>query len=248
MLYKLIYSTMPVIRSIKLNLDTDLVLRSQGAHKNRAPLTAITTTIDTLLVSVEKEHLLETAVIYDFYPVLSLDHKGVSFASRHYIASGVLQKLYPQAKEFALAVCTIGSALENRAARLFSKKEALRATLLDAIGSAAIDTLAQEACKIISQDSSARNYQAGGQIRPGMPGLHISQQSKILEMVGAHNIGVTTRNGELMIPQKSVSLMVGIGTNMNIRSRSEVCSNCNLKDSCPYKISAEDTYERGEQQ
>ncbi len=230
---------MPVKRTIKLDLNTDYILRCQGARRSRIPLARIKKTVEELLVAIADKQLLKPALIFDFFPVLSLDRKGAMLAPSHFISSNRLSKLYSQASEFALAVCTIGPGLEQEATRLFSKKEALRATLLDGIGSAAIDLLAQEACRLIADTGMERNYQAGTQIRPGMPGLPISEQIKIIRILEAEKIGVTVLNDELMIPRKSVSLLVGVGPHMIKRSRSEICSTCNLKESCPYRHFAE---------
>lgn len=229
------------LRTVKLDLDIDFLLHAHHSRRSRNILPRMKEVLEELLLDIEKEQLLEPALVYDFYPIVSFNEKGVTLNSAHFISGSSLHKRYPQAKELAVAVCTIGPRLENRAAELFTGKEALRATLLDTAGSAAIDLLAQEACKSITCDSAARNYQAGGQIRPGMPGLPISEQSKIIEMVGAERIGVTVLHGELMVPQKSVSLLTGIGTHMDIRSRSEICNQCNLKETCPYRIFAEES-------
>jgi hypothetical protein len=43
----------------------------------------------------------------------------------------------------------------------------LRGMLLDGIGSAAVDSLTEEACKLIADEASSRGYEASSPISPG---------------------------------------------------------------------------------
>jgi hypothetical protein len=108
--------------------------------------------------------------------------------------------------------------------------------LLDGIGSAAVDSLAEEFCGFVTNEASSRGYEAGGPINPGMPGFPITAQWRLLELVPAQEIGVSLTSSGMMIPRKSVSMVMGIGPQMAKWSRAEVCARCSLRETCHYKL------------
>ena len=113
---------------------------------------------------------MEPAVAYEIYPVTGM-------------STDVTPSLLPEAKELAAVVVTIGPGLEKQVTDYTSQGEPLRGLLLDGIGSAAVDSLAQEACKLMAGEASSRGYEVSRPISPGMPGLPITEQRRLLEMV-----------------------------------------------------------------
>ena len=152
------------------------------------------------------------------------------------VHGSLLPSTFPEAKELAVVVCTIGPRLEKQVVDYSKDGETLRAMLLDSIGSAAIDVLAQEACKFITGKASSRGYQVSSPINPGMPGLPITAQWQLLKMVPAREIGVSLTSSGIMVPQKSTSMLIGLGPKMPTWTQAEVCARCNLKKTCLYKI------------
>lgn len=196
------------------------------------------TLIRELLAGVNNAHLLEPAIAYEIYTVAEISQRQLSPESDAVVGGSLLPSLFPRAEEMALAVCTIGPRLEERAADHFRQGEPLRGMLLDGIGSAAVDSLTEEACKLIADEASSLGYEAGSPISPGMTGLPITEQWQLLEMVPAQEIGVSLTSGGIMVPRKSASMAIGIGLQMVKWPRSEVCARCHLKKTCPYRISA----------
>jgi len=152
------------------------------------------------------------------------------------VAGGLLPATFPGARELAVIVVSIGPGLEERVTELSQGGEALAATLLDGIGSAAVDQLAVEVCHGIAQEARTRGYGAGSPLSPGMPGLAITEQGNILKLAGAARIGVSLTASGVMVPRKSTSLVVALGPEMATWSQAEVCARCNLSESCPYTV------------
>jgi hypothetical protein len=69
-----------------------------------------------------------------------------------------------------------------------------------------------------------------------MPGFPISEQWRLFELVPAEEIGVSLTPYGIMIPRKSISMVIGIGLQMTIWTQAEVCARCNLKETCLYRI------------
>jgi hypothetical protein len=218
-------SDMPVIRGIPLSLETGEVLRRAGFGSHSGIRSEIKSLVSELLASVEDDHLLEPAVAREIYPLAEA-------------GDSVLSSLLPEAKEVAIVVGTIGSGLEKQVTDYSNMGEPLRGVLLDGIGSAAVDSLAQEACNLVADEASSRGYRVGSPINPGMPGLPIVKQRQLLEMVPSREIGVSLTSSGMMVPRKSVSMVIGVGPQMHTWTRAEVCARCSLKQTCPHRIRA----------
>jgi hypothetical protein len=226
---------MPVIRDISLNLKTTEVLRRQGlgGAKVRPEIKIL---IRELLASLKKARLLEPAVAYEYYTVSSMNSSQILLEGDKAIHGPLIPAIFPDAKELAVLLCTIGPGLEKQVTDYTKSGEPLRGTLLDGIGSTAVDSLTEEVCKVIASDASSRGYQASSPINPGMPGLPITEQWQLLKLVPAQEIGVSLTSSGIMAPRKSVSMVMGIGPQMAKWTRAEVCTRCHLKKTCPYRI------------
>ncbi|MCJ7792129.1 MAG: hypothetical protein MUP49_06980 [Dehalococcoidia bacterium] len=229
---------MPVIRDIPLSLKTEDVLRRQGLGGGAKVRPEIKILIRELLASVKRAHLLEPAIAYEIYTITEISQRQSSLEGKPVVHEPLLPSLLPEAKELAVAVCTIGPRLEKQVTEYTSQGEPLRGTLLDGIGSAAVDSLTEEVCKFIASEASSRGYEASSPISPGMPGLPITEQWQLLKLVPAGEIGVSLTSSGIMIPRKSASMVMGIGPQMAKWTRAEVCARCHLKKTCPYRIPA----------
>jgi hypothetical protein len=223
---------MPIIRDIPLSLKTKDVLRREGFQGYFQIRPEIKVLIKELLAGIRKTHLLEPVAAYEIYTTTELSQR------QPMVRDSLLSSVLPHAKELAIAVCTIGPRLEKKVTDYTSQGEPLQGTLLDGIGSAAVDSLTEEVCKFITDEASSRGYEASSPINPGMPGLPIAAQWQLLKLVAAGEIGVSLTSSGVMVPRKSVSLVMGIGPQMPKWTRTEVCARCHLKKTCPYRIPA----------
>jgi hypothetical protein len=229
---------MPVIRDIPLSLKTRDVLRREGVREHSKVRPEIKILIQELLASVRKAHLLEPAVAYEIYTITEVSQRQFSREGKPVVHDPLLPSLLPRAKELAIAVCTIGPRLEKQVTDYTSQGEPLRGTLLDGIGSAAVDSLMEEVCRFVAEEASSRGYEASSPISPGMPGLSITEHGQWLKLVPAEEIGVSLTSSGIMTPRKSISMVIGIGPEMAKWTRAEVCARCHLKKTCPYRIPA----------
>jgi hypothetical protein len=77
--------------------------------------------IRELLASVNKARLLESAIAYEIYTVAEISRRQLSPEGDTVVGGSLLPSLFPRAEELALAVCTIGPGLEERAAEHFRR-------------------------------------------------------------------------------------------------------------------------------
>jgi hypothetical protein len=229
---------MPVIRDIPLSLKIREVLRREGLGGGAKVKPEIRDLILELLASVKKAHLLEPAAAYECYAVSGMNGSQISLEGDKAIHGPLIPAIFPEAKEVAVSVITIGPKLEKEVTNYSKGGEALRGMILDGIGSAAVDMLAPEVLRLISAEVSSRGYEISSPIFPGMPGFPLTEQWNLLELVNTREIGVSLTSSGVLVPRKSASMVIGIGPKMTRWTPAEVCARCSLRETCHYRIKA----------
>jgi hypothetical protein len=227
---------MPIIREIHLNLTQDEVLRREGFKGYTSVRPEMQSQISELLEIVSSSNLLQPVASYEMYDIMNMQPDKVALNNDAFITGTLLPSTFPEAGKLAVMVCTIGPGLENRVTEYSKGGETLHAMLLDGIGSAAVDILAQESCHLIAGKAAEPGLQAGSPINPGMPGLPITEQRNILNLAHANEIGVSLTSSGIMVPRKSTSVVIAIGNNMDTWTQEEVCARCNLRETCLYTV------------
>jgi len=218
---------MTVIRDIHLSLTMEHVLRRQGMEDISVVSSKILALSRELLDEAATLKSLEPAIAYEFCPVKEINAEGARLQG---------QKRLPFASELAAIVCTIGPQLERKVTDYFAHDEPLHGVLLDGIGNAAVDTLAQEACRMIGVVVTSRDNESSSPLSPGMPGFPLSEQRALCRIAKAEQIGVHLSESAMMIPRKSISMIVGIGPQMPTWTKAQVCAECTLRKTCRYKV------------
>jgi len=230
---------MPVIRDIALSLKTREVLRRQGLGGGAKVRPEIKDSILELLASVKKTRLLEPAAAYEYYAVSDMNGSQISLEGDKAIQGPLLPAIFPEAKELAAVVSTIGPRLEKQVTDYSKNSAALRGMILDGIGSTAVDMVTPEILRRLTSEVSSRGYEISSPVNPGMPGFPLTEQWNLLGLVNADEIGVRLTASGVLVPRKSVSMVIGIGPKMTRWTQAEVCARCSLKESCHYKVQAE---------
>jgi len=135
----------------------------------------------------------------------------------------------PQAIAF-VATTGMASELQRKRAAVASPAKAL---VLDAIGTAAIERF----CDLLGQQwvVELRGHYLRPRFSPGYGDLPLALQTPLLDALGAQkNIGITLTESLLMIPQKSVSAIVGVGRAGCTELRTD-CSACDKQD-CAFRL------------
>jgi len=126
--------------------------------------------------------------------------------------SGVIARLLEKAVKVAVFVLTIGSYLEDAVAQLARDGLVLQAAVLDAVGSDAVERLADSVESHISEVAHNQGLAISRRFSPGYCDWDVSQQQKVFEAMRGDYAGVNLTDGCLMIPRKSISGIIGIGS------------------------------------
>jgi hypothetical protein len=229
---------MPVVRDIPLNLKSAEVLRRQGLRKGARVRPEIKLLIREVLSSLKKSRLLEPAAAYQYYAVRNMTGSQISLEGDKALHGPLLPAIFPEAKKFAIVLCTIGPRLERQVTDYSKNGAALRGMILDGIGSAAVDKLVSEVLRLIATEVSSRGYEISSPVNPGMPGFPLTDQWNLLGLVNSDEIGVRLTASGMLVPRKSTSMVMGIGPQMTRWTQAEVCARCSLRETCQYKVTA----------
>ncbi len=105
------------------------------------------------------------------------------------------------------ALCTIGRGVEQESSRLSSDGELALASVLDAWGSEAVETLAENLQHHI-KTRVAGFWAAGNRLSPGYRGWSVEDQAWLFSHLPADTLGVRLTPGFMMVPRKSISFVM----------------------------------------
>ncbi len=146
--------------------------------------------------------------------------------------SQVVVQLLEQCQQVAIFLVTIGKYLEETAWKLARDGLVLQATVLDAVGSNAVEKAADGVQDKIKEIAGTEGLITSRRFSPGYCDWDIGQQRMLFRALTGHTSGVRLTGECLMIPQKSISGIIGIGSpNGNVENYNP-CEFCNKQD-CP---------------
>lgn len=227
---------MAVLHHSELEIDADAVLRGQGADpeiiRSRKPI----------LVQVAEEALaegrllLKPEVAYTRLAIQGIEHEKVWLAGGGALSGKAVARQLAQAEDVFVAACTIGTDLEEYASQMI-RNDFVRGLALDGVGSAAVEALANWACRNFEEEAAAAGLQTTIPLNPGMIGWPVEiGQAEIFGVLVEPEMSVSLTDSFIMIPRKSLSLVVGVGP--SVRTEGTVCDNCGLRDTCRYRVPA----------
>ena len=224
---------MAVLDKWDLRLDVDAVLRGQGADP-----AAIRKRSPRLVESAEKaleegSTLLQPRVITRHLLVMDQVHERLNLEGDGKLSGALLAKHMSGVQEVVIVLCTIGEALEHRAANV-AREDAVYGLALDGVGSAGVEALANTACSLIEEQAADKDFQATIPLSPGMVGWPVEQgQPQIFDILDGSEIGVRLTESMMMVPRKSLTFVLGIGRELLAGGRT--CDYCSLKETCRYQ-------------
>jgi hypothetical protein len=218
-----------VVTDLQISLDVVHVLEGQGIPSSHASAPLLAAAQEVL---GEANGLLAPAAVYTVLPIRDFEHHQITLDDGATFSGPLVARALAGATEVALAVCTIGSALEERMSALFAAGDALRAVALEGAGIAAIRQVSTLVGVRICDAATARGLSVGMRASPGQEGWSIQQQRVLFSLIPAGKINVQLTSSCLMLPRKSVSFAIGLGPEM--RADSVPCDFCSKREHCQW--------------
>jgi hypothetical protein len=221
-----------VLQDVPLRVDRDEVLRFQGYRKGTdVPDTAVLSLFEEALALGES--LMEPRVVYRGIGVTGQGPDRIEAGGERLNIPGI-GRLWGPLEQVGAGVCTVGGTIEERVRRLWEERELPLAVMLDSVGSAAVESLAEYANDVLCQAAIAADIKATNRISPGYAGWDTAEQAALFRLCPGGPIGVTLNASCVMTPGKSISFLVGVGPLARVDHYFTQCRRCWMPD-CAYR-------------
>jgi len=169
-------------------------------------------------------HLIEPAYSYVIRDIEGVRRSCVFVEGSVVFESSVIAKLLGQCNKVAVFMATIGDRLEEMVLHLAKEGLVLQSAVLDAIGSVAVDNLAELVEEKIREIAHSQGLTISRRFSPGYCDWAIRQQKEVFRIVDGRSAGIRLTGGFLMIPRKSISGIIGIGpSDMTVYNPCKTC-------------------------
>jgi hypothetical protein len=190
----------------------------------------IKTAEEALTVGLE---LLEPQVLIKERTVTSFQHEQLVLEDNKQISGALVTGHLVGARSIKTVVCTVGSKIDAHASEVM-EDDIVLGLAVDGVGSAAVEALANAVCKDIELEAESREFQSTIPLSPGMIGWSVEEgQPIIFDLMDPSQIGVELTPYKLMIPRKSLSMLIGLGPGMHSGQR--ICDFCAMRETCRYQ-------------
>jgi len=229
-----VLSSKPVVLSeVPLRIDPDEVLRFQGYTKGKdRPAPAVAEIYERALE--EGGRLMESRAVYRAVPVIARGGDSITAAGGVELRIPEIGRLWGAVESVGIAICTIGEALESRVKELWESRELPLAAMLDSVGSAAAECLAEYVNDLLCQEAIAGRLKVTNRVSPGYAGWDVAEQRLVWSLCPGDPAGVTLNSACFMTPTKSISFLVGIGAAARVDHYFTQCRRCWMK-ACAYR-------------
>jgi hypothetical protein len=224
---------MELQQNLELIYDVDAVLRGQGA--DAAILRARRPSLVEIAERARQESLslLDPKVVYQEYRVLGVQHEQLLLEGGRRIESKLLTSQLAASSKIIIILATIGRELEERVYTIWDD-DMVYALALDGAGSGAVEALANAACQYFEHKAAQEGLQASIPFSPGMMEWSVADgQPQIFQLLGEDSAIVRLTPSFIMIPRKSLTMVMGLGT--NLVTVSHPCDFCKMRSTCRYR-------------
>jgi hypothetical protein len=215
-----------------LTLTCEDILRGEGVDPSsiRAKRPAlIKAAEEALKQGMPKLHLL---AIHHEVKVKEHRHNRILLEESTVLTGELVVRFLAGAERVSVAICTIGTELEEMSSSYLNDNPLL-AMALDGLGNAAVEALGQQVCRRIGQRAKEDGLETSGSLSPGEPDWTVDiGQPQLFSLLDAGRAGVRLTEGGMMIPRKTISFVVGIGSHMK---QTSPCDSCSMNKKCRYR-------------
>jgi hypothetical protein len=221
-----------VLEGLPLAIDRDEVLRFQGYQKGvDVPPAEVLAILEEALGLGHR--LMSPRVVYRSVDVTDRAADLIE-AGGERLHIPQIGRLWGRIDAVGAGICTVGEAIETRVRVLFEAREFPLAVMLDSVGSAAAESLAEHANDLLCQAGIREGLKVTNRISPGYAGWDTAEQERLFRLCPGHPIGVSLNEACFMTPGKTISWLVGAGPEARVDHYFTQCRRCWMRE-CAYR-------------
>ena len=213
---------------LEIEVDERQVLSRIGYKGDSEPSPRIAASVNEHIQLAKK--LIEPSCSYVIRDVDLVRGRDVFIGDFVMFRSHVIARLLEKCQQVGVFLVTIGDKLGEKAACLADNGLILESYVLDAIGSSAVEQMAEQVEIEMRKTASDEGLCVSRRFSPGYCDWSIRQQKELFRLIDGDSVGVRLTTGYLMIPQKSVSGVVGIGSSCADIETYNPCRTCNKRN------------------
>lgn len=217
-----------------MQIDKDRVLRYLGYRPGHTKIDDAT--LDKLdYYTALGVTLLQPNTSHRLFHHITITEAGVEIKDGSLFLPGQdISNLLSQAKKVCIVAATIGYPLEERVADLFKQDEYAGATMLDAVGSDAVEKVADRLQLQLDGMAKKQGLEVTWRYGSGYGDLPLQVNNQLATASKAQQIGITVTETDMLLPQKSILGIVGFnpaGVDTPLLNK---CARCKVED-CVYR-------------
>ena len=215
-------------KRIDIELDRKQVCRYIGYSAGYKPPARISSLVDEY---VEHAHqLIEPSYSYVIREIKWVWGSSVCIEGSIIFEGQAIAQLLAQCHKVVVFLATIGKHLEETVCRLAEDGLIVQSTVLDAIGSGAVERVADFVQGRIREIANDQGLVISRRFSPGYCDWDIVQQETVFRAVDSDSAGIRLTEGHLMIPRKSISGIIGISPSDGNVDNYNPCRTCDRHD------------------
>ena len=221
-----------VLEDLPLRVDPDEVLRFQGYKKGVDVPSAEVRGIFAEALEMG-ERLMRPRAVYCAAPVARQGPDSIA-ARGLTLTIPDIGRLWGPLEAVGAGICTVGDAIEERVRTLFDAREFPLAVMLDSVGSAAVESLAEYVNDLLCQAGLGRGRQGHQPRQPRLCGLGHRRAAPALRPVWGRAHRRHAERGLLHAAREDHHFLVGVGSAARVDHYFTQCRRCWMRD-CAYR-------------
>jgi hypothetical protein len=221
---------MRVLDDVPLAIDPEEALRFQGYKRGRTPAADVARLLDDAL-TLGRTLMRPRAALRTLPVQRDGDRLVVGDVA---LTIPRIADRWAAVEEVTAGVCTIGDPLERRVAELWEARELPLAMMLDSVGSAAVESLAEHVNDRLCAEGLRRGLKVTNRVSPGYGDWDVAEQRLLWRLCPGEAIGVRLNEACFMTPTKTITILVGAGVRARVDDYFSQCARCWMRD-CAYR-------------
>lgn len=221
-----------ILRDIQVEFNKDQILLRQGRNADRVmSRPKLAETFDEVLAEIP--HFIHPMAVWDTFSIQAFKHDQVILTNGIQFGGGPLVEVIGGAEEIAIGMCTLGIDVDKRI-EFYQKDSMTKALFFDSMASWATGVVREHLIFDIKKYYQEHKKHTSITLSPGESSWDIKDQRKIFALVDTTTIGLTLNESCLMVPMKSISLIIGAGSHPINMEKGSRCRFCMMRDKCDH--------------
>jgi hypothetical protein len=215
---------MVVSINMEIEVDRNALFRNLGYKADVVPSARISSLVNEYIEKARD--LIEPSYSYVFRDVEAVESPRILVEGPVLFESEAIALLLGKCEKVAIFILTIGSRLEETAGWFADNGLIIEAYVMDAIGSTVVEKLADFVQSEIERAVHAQGLCISRRFSPGHCDWDINQQQMVFHAMKGRWSGVYLTDECCMMPQKSLSGIIGVGPCDNGVDSYNPCETC----------------------